>query len=170
VAPGGVGELAIRSATAFDGYRNLPEDTARVQAGGWYFSGDLGFEWEGEYYVIGRKKDLIIVAGENRYPEDIEDEVGRVPGVLPGRVVAFGLEDEARGTELVCVVAETDVPEGAARRRLAMQIVRAGMAIDVTVSRVHLAPPRWLIKSSSGKPSRSANRERVLAGELPRSF
>ncbi|WP_160309015.1 AMP-binding protein [Anaeromyxobacter sp. PSR-1] len=163
---GRVGELAIASESLFDGYRNRPEDTARVLSGRWYYSGDLGFEHEGEYYVIGRKKDLIIVAGNNLYPEDIEDEVGRVPGVLPGRVVAFGVEDAARGTEQVQVVAETELAGGPERRRLEDEIVRAAMRLDVTVARVHLVPPRWLIKSSSGKPSRSANRERIVSGAL----
>lgn len=166
--PGRVGEIAIRSETMFDGYRNAPDETERVMRDGWYFSGDVGFLHEGECYVVGRKKDLIIVAGKNLYPEDIEDAVGRVPGVVPGRVVAFGVEDEEMGTERIGVVAESDVSESTERAALVLAIRTAGMAIDVTISDVHLAPHRWLIKSSSGKPSRKANRDRVLAGELER--
>jgi acyl-CoA synthetase (AMP-forming)/AMP-acid ligase II len=162
--PGKVGEIAIRSTSLFDGYRNYPEKTAEVLRDGWYHSGDLGFLHEGECFVIGRKKDLIIVAGNNVSPEDVEDAVGRVEGVLPGRVVAFGTEDERAGTEILCVVAETATAEGPALRALRTAILRAGMAIDVTISRVYLAPPRWLIKSSSGKPARAANRTRALDG------
>ncbi len=163
---GHVGEIAIRSDTMFDGYRNAPEETARVLEGGWYFSGDLGFLDDGECFVIGRKKDLIIVAGKNLYPEDVEDVVGKVPGVIPGRVVAFGVEDASSGTERIAVVAETSVEGESGREALILEIRRAGMAIDVTISEVHLAPPRWLIKSSSGKPSRRANRERIIDGHL----
>jgi fatty-acyl-CoA synthase len=159
---GQVGEIAIRSVSLFDGYRNFAEKTAEVFRDGWYFSGDYGFQREGELYVIGRKKDIIIVAGKNIYPEDIEDTVGSVEGVLPGRVIAFGLEDEDSGTEQVCVVAESPALEDAPRKRLRLAIREACMAIDVTVARVYLAPPRWLIKSSAGKPARRANRERAV--------
>ena len=162
VPDGQIGEIVIRSVSLFTGYRNNPEATAAALKDGWYFSGDYGFRWDNEYYVIGRKKDILIVAGKNLYPEDIEDAAQTVPGVTPGRVVAFGLEDEQAGTELVCVVAETEVTGPEERKRLRLALVEAGMAIDVTISRVYLAPPRWLFKSSSGKPSRSANRQRVL--------
>ena len=164
--PDRVGEIALRSPTMFEGYRNGPEESARVLVDGWYHSGDLGFLHEGECYVIGRQKDVIIVAGNNVYPEDVEDAVSAVPGVSPGRVVAFGVEDEEAGTEVVCVIAEADVTDPEERKRLVLAIRRAGMAVDVTISRVHLAPPRWLIKSSSGKPSRKANKERIAREPL----
>jgi fatty-acyl-CoA synthase len=162
--PGGrVGEIAIRSVSLFDGYRNNPEQTEAVLKNGWYFSGDYGFVRDGEYYVIGRKKDIIIVAGKNIYPEDIEDAIGQVKDVLPGRVVAFGIEDPASGTEQICVVLETGLPVGADQNALRRRVRECGMAIDLTIARVYLASPRWLIKSSAGKPSRSANKDRALA-------
>lgn len=161
-----VGEIAIRSTSLFSGYRNNPEKTAEVLKEGWFYSGDYGFRHEGEYYVIGRKKDIIIVAGKNIYPEDIEDAIGQVKGVIPGRVVAFGVEDAELGTEQICVVAETAVAVEKDKKSLRASIVEAGMQMDVTISRVYLAPPRWLIKSSAGKPSRKANKERALALEI----
>jgi acyl-CoA synthetase (AMP-forming)/AMP-acid ligase II len=161
--PGRVGEIAITSVSLFDGYRNYPEKTAAVLQDRWYYSGDLGFLHEGECFVIGRKKDLIIVAGNNVSPEDVEDAVGQVPGVLPGRVVAFGADDERNGTESLCVVAESPLESPAEQRALRVAILQAGMAIDLTISRVYLAPPRWLIKSSAGKPARATNRQRALA-------
>ena len=88
-----IGEIAIKSVSMFDGYRNYPEKTAEVLEDGWYYSGDYGFKYKDEYYIIGRKKDIIIVAGNNIYPEDIEDAVSKVEGIIPGRVVAFGEED-----------------------------------------------------------------------------
>lgn len=168
VPTGTVGEILIRSASLFDGYRNEPVRTAEVLRDGWYASGDFGFLDDGELYVIGRKKDLIIVAGKNLYPEDIEDAVGRVEGVLAGRVVAFSVDDAEAGTERVAVVAETQAETPEDRERLTRRIVDAVWAIDVTLGEVHLVPPRWLIKSSSGKPSRKANRERILAGAADR--
>ncbi len=161
-----VGELWIQSVSLFDGYRNDADKTAKVLSGGWYRSGDYGFRRAEQVYVVGRKKDLLIVAGKNLYPEDIEDAVGAVAGAIPGRVVAFGREDEARGTEEVCVVVETPATGDEDRAALRAAVVRAAMVIDVTIGRVYLAPPRWLIKSSSGKMSRTANRERVLRGDL----
>jgi acyl-CoA synthetase (AMP-forming)/AMP-acid ligase II len=161
--PGRVGELAISSVSLFDGYRNYPEKTAEMLEEGWFFSGDFGFVEDGEYYVVGRKKDLIIVAGNNVFPEDVEDAVGAAPGVLPGRVVAFGADDERLGTELLCVIAESEAKTPAELKTVKLAILQAGMAIDVTISRVYLVPPRWLIKTSSGKPARSNNRDRALA-------
>ena len=159
---GSIGEIAISSVSLFDGYRNYPEKTAEVLIDGWFFSGDLGFAIESEYYVIGRKKDVIILAGNNVYPEDVEDALGKCPGVIPGRAVAFGTYDETIGTEVLCTVAETDAELPKEKKRLRLAILKAGMDMDVTIARVYLVPPRWLIKSSSGKLSRSANRERAL--------
>ena len=86
-------------------------------------------------------------------------------GIIPGRVVAFGVDDEASGTQQVWVVAETETTSEAGLRALRSRVVAAGMRIDVTIAEVRLVPPRWLIKSSAGKLSRGANRERVLALE-----
>jgi acyl-CoA synthetase (AMP-forming)/AMP-acid ligase II len=158
---GGVGELLIRSESIFDGYRNQPAKTAEAFVDGWYRSGDLGFILDDHVFVIGRKKDVIIVAGKNLAPEDIEDAVGGVPGVLPGRVVAFGVDKAETGTEEIHVIAETEAADLKLRRELTFAVQRAGMGVDVTIARVHLVPPRWLIKSTSGKISRSANRERL---------
>ncbi len=157
-----VGELVIHSASMFDGYRNYAEKTAEVLQDGWYSSGDYGFRHRGECYVIGRKKDLIIVAGKNIYPEDIEDAANGVFGVLPGRVVAFGVDDPELGTEQVAVVLESEHHGSPKATQVRQQVVQAGMDIGVTISEVYIVPPRWLIKSSAGKPSRGANRERVL--------
>ena len=158
-----VGEIAIRSVSLFNGYHNNPEKTDEVLKDGWYFSGDYGFLNAGEYFIIGRKKDIIIQAGKNIYPEDIEDVVGQVEGVLPGRVVAFGVEDDITGTEQICVVAESQADAEVNKKKLRLAIIQAGMEIDVTISKVYLPPPRWLIKSSSGKPARKANMDRAIA-------
>lgn len=160
---GVIGEIAIASVSMFDGYRNYPEKTAEVLQDGWYYSGDFGFLYEGECYVIGRKKDIIIVAGKNIYPEDIEDTVSKVPGVIPGRVIAFGNYDAELGTETIVVVAETALESLEDKRKLRLEILKAGVANDQNFNYIYLVPPRWLIKSSAGKPSRKANKERILS-------
>lgn len=163
-----IGEIAIRSRSMFDGYRNYPEKTAEVLCDGWYYSGDYGFANGGDYYVIGRKKDIIIVAGNNIYPEDLEDVVCKVEGVIPGRVIAFGEENRELGTEHVSVIAESGITDDERQRKLKMDVIEAAMAIDVSITNVYLVPPRWLIKSSAGKPSRKANKERILSSSETR--
>lgn len=161
IALGLVGEIVVKSVSMFDGYRNYPEKTAEVVDNGWYYTGDYGFVIDNEWFVIGRKKDIIIVAGKNIYPEDIEDVVTKVNGVIPGRVIAFGEEDESLGTEDISVIAETNFTDERERKKLRFEIIKAGMDIDVSIFNVYLVPPRWLIKSSAGKPSRKHNRERI---------
>jgi fatty-acyl-CoA synthase len=157
---GNVGELVVSSESMFDGYRNWPEKTAEALSDGWFKTGDLGFRWNGEIFVSGRKKDLIIVAGRNIYPEDLEDVASAIDGVMPGRVVACGLDDPATGTEKICVIAESEL-EVSSHTGLASAIKAAVARLDVTVTDVFVVPPRWLIKSSAGKPSRRANKERI---------
>jgi fatty-acyl-CoA synthase len=159
---GCIGEVVIKTPWMFDGYRNYPEKTAAAIRDGWYLSGDYGFRNGGNYYIVGRKKDIIISAGNNIYPEDVETAANEVPGVIPGRVVAFGEEDVEFGSERVSVVAETHLSDEKERSQLRISIMEAGMAIEVSIANVYLVPPRFLVKSSAGKPSRSANKERVL--------
>lgn len=167
IPDGFVGEVAVKSVSQFDGYRNYPEKTAEVVQDGWYFTGDYGFRYNDEYFIIGRKKDIIIVAGKNIYPEDIEDAVNNVEGVIPGRVIAFGEEDPDLGTEFVSVVAETNAQTEEEKNKIRLEILKAGMSIDIVIHKVYLVPPRWLIKSSSGKPSRKTNKERLLSKTDP---
>lgn len=157
-----VGELAISSDSMFDGYRNYPEKSLEVLVNGWLYTGDYGFKYDNEIYVIGRKKDIIIVGGKNIYPEDIEDIVGAVEGVIPGRVIAFGEFDEEIGTEQVSIVAETNIMSEEVRKKLKSKILSATMAINISVKKIYFVPPRWLIKSSAGKPSRRTNKERLV--------
>ena len=158
-----VGEIAVKSVSMFDGYRNYPEKTAEVlDNDGWYYTGDYGFMHEEELFVIGRKKDIIIVAGKNVYPEDIEDALSKVNDIIPGRVIAFGEEDATLGTEQISVIAETKLTEHEELRTLKTNIIKVGMGIDINIHSVYLVPPRWLIKSSAGKPSRKANKDRII--------
>ncbi len=159
--PGYIGELAVTSESLFEGYRNYPEKSAEVLSGGWYYTGDLGFEVDGCYFISGRQKDIIIIAGINIYPEDIEAAVGEIKGVIPGRVIAAGEYDDELGSEQVTVIAETALTDDKDIMKLKEEIVWAGMSLDISIRKVHLVPPRWLIKSSAGKPARKTNIERI---------
>lgn len=159
-----VGEIVLRSDCMLSGYYNRPDATSQAfLPGGWYRTGDLGYLADGELYVSGRMKDLIIVGGKNIYPQDIESAASQVAGVHPGRVVAFGLFDEVAGTEEVVLVAEVDTSDPVEREALAeavRQVVNRNTAI--ALRRVHLVDAGWVIKTSSGKTARAANRERYL--------
>ncbi|MCS7325470.1 MAG: AMP-binding protein, partial [Thermoflexales bacterium] len=160
---GEIGEIAIKSDCMLSEYYHRPDATAEAFHEGFYLTGDLGYVHRGEVFVTGRKKDLIIVGGKNVYPQDLEQLASEVPGVHPGRVAAFGVFNEALGTEDVVIVAETDIEDEEARAHLA-EAVREHLTrnSDVAVRVVQLVPPRWLIKTSSGKVARSANREKYL--------
>lgn len=160
-----VGEIVVQSDSMLSGYYQRPD--LQPFHDGWYLTGDRGFIADGEVYVVGRSKDLIINAGKNVYPQDIEAIVNTVPGVHAGRAVAFGVPDEREGTELIAVVAEVDEAAGgdADARKAIVQQVRAAVAqgSTVTVNYVQLVDAKWLIKTSSGKIARAANRDKWLA-------
>jgi acyl-CoA synthetase (AMP-forming)/AMP-acid ligase II len=161
-----IGEIAIQSNCMLTGYYHRPDLTEKAFQDGWYLTGDLGYLAGGELFVTGRKKDLIIVGGKNIYPQDIERLASEIDGVHPGRVVAFGVFNEASGTEDVVLVAEID-DEGnsseAAREQLATLIRQhVTQGSDVVLRFVFLVGRNWLLKTSSGKIARSANREKYL--------
>jgi fatty-acyl-CoA synthase len=158
-----VGEIAIRSNSMLEGYYRQPELSADALRDGWYHTGDMGYLADGELYVTGRKKDLIIVGGKNIYPQDIENLLNDIPGVHAGRTVAFGVVNDRLGTEDVALVAEVDSQDADAQAEIARQIrARVAQTLDVAVRYVHLVDSRWLLKTSSGKVGRAANREKFL--------
>ncbi len=162
---GHIGEIWIRSDAMLNGYYNRPDLTSQALHQGWYRSGDLGFQWERELYVTGRKKDLIIVAGENLYPQDVEEVVSRHPEIQDGRVVAFGFYNAQLGTEQIIVVAEVRQGESLQRPQALEEQLKAAVAAELGVAAraVYLKPPRWIVKSTAGKPARSTTREKLIA-------
>ncbi|MGB1285368.1 MAG: AMP-binding protein [Aggregatilineales bacterium] len=158
-----IGEFKIISDSLLTGYYKR-DDLKPLDADGWYLTGDRGYIAEGEIYVIGRSKDLIINAGKNVYPQDIEAVVNQVDGVHPGRAVAFGVHDERDGTELIGVVAEVDTDHPDEIKRIKREIRQKVVShTEVSVSYVTPVASGWLIKTSSGKIARAANRDKWLA-------
>lgn len=163
VPDGAVGEIALQSDCMLSGYYNRPDVDATAFRDGWYLTGDYGFFSGNELYVAGRKKDMIIVGGKNIYPQDLETLSYEVPGIHPGRSVAFGVFNEDLGTEDVCMVAEAETEERAEQERLA-NLIREHIAKSsaVTLRDVRVVGPKWIQKTSSGKTARAANREKFL--------
>jgi fatty-acyl-CoA synthase len=159
-----VGEIAIQSDCLFTGYYNRPDLTAEAFLDGWYRTGDLGFLSEGELYVVGRKKDLLIVGGENIYPQDIEEIVVTHPDIHDGRAIAMGIYNPEIGTEDIVVVAEVENQEMLAQTSEIEQQIRSSIvaALGIAVKMIFLKPPKWIVKSTAGKPARSTTREKLL--------
>ena len=158
-----VGEVALRSDCMLTGYYNRPDLTQTAFRDGWYMTGDYGFILDGELFVSGRKKDIIIVGGKNVYPQDLETLTYEVPGVHAGRSVAFGIFDEEQGTEEVVIIAEVDSEDAAEQQRIAdalrMHVTRNSA---IALRHVKVVGPKWILKTSSGKTARSANKEKFI--------
>jgi acyl-CoA synthetase (AMP-forming)/AMP-acid ligase II len=157
-----IGQIAVRSNCMLSAYYQRPELTAEAIRDGWYLTGDMGYLADGEVFVTGRLKDLIIVGGKNIYPQDLEAIANSVPGVYPGRAVAFGVLDERIGSESIVMVAELNGNSqypAAVERELRAQIVKE---TEVTLADVRFVNERWVIKTSSGKLARGDNRDKYL--------
>jgi len=164
------GDLQFRGPSAFKGYYRNPEATAKVKRpDGWNETGDLAYMVEGEVFITGRVKDLIIKGGRNYYPHELEAAAGSVPGVRQGCVAAFAVRDERAGTESVVVVAETKERRAETREQLIRAIAEAVVAaVGIPPDHVALTSPGAVPKTSSGKIRRSETRELFLAGALGR--
>lgn len=163
------GRLEFRGASATRGYFNNPRATAQLFRDGWLDSGDTGYLAAGEVFLTGRVKDIIIRGGRNIYPHEVEEAVGEIPGVRKGCVVVFGNPDPASGTERLVVLAEIRESGRHERQQLRETINAAVVEIlGEPADQVVLAPPRTVLKTSSGKLRRAATRalfEAGLAGE-----
>jgi acyl carrier protein/lauroyl/myristoyl acyltransferase len=147
----------------FSGYYHRPDLTARVLRDGWVSTGDLGYLAEGQLYLCDRKKDVIIIGGRNVYALDLEATAEKLLGKTCNGTVAFGVPDNALGTERPVLVAEIAQPLSAADhaefiRRIRHQIFQLH---GVALADVRLVERGWIVKTS--KVSRNANRQKYLA-------
>jgi len=161
------GRLQFRGPSATSGYLHNPEATQKLFDGDWLNSGDLAYISEGDLYVTGRTKDIIIRAGRNLYPHELEEAVGDISGIRKGRVAVFGATDANTGTERLVVLVETRVKDPAELDRLRQRINHiASELIGGPADDIVLARPNTVLKTSSGKIRRSACRELYESGLL----
>jgi len=158
-----LGEIIIQSNCMLTEYYLRSDETQKSLLDGWFKTGDLGYLANGELFISGRKKDLIIVGGKNIYPQDIEAVIAEIEGVHPGRAVAFGIFNEEKGTEDVIVIAEIEKFDSENEKLISEEIrKRVTQSTAVALRHVVLVDEKWLIKTSSGKIARSANKEKYL--------
>jgi fatty-acyl-CoA synthase len=155
-----LGEIWVRSPFTFSRYYDDAAETERAFVDGWYRTGDVGYMADGNLYVTGRKKDVMIVAGVNVYPQDVEALVSIVEGVRPGRVSSFSRFDERQQTEHITVLAESDLTGAEADSAVLAIRQRLLAGLQIANFSVHLVPPQWLVKSSSGKMAHRENRKK----------
>lgn len=164
-----VGEIIFKGPSVADGYFNDPAATRETFRNGWLHTGDLGFLDDGNLYVCGRRKDIIIVSGKNYFPSDIEWLASGLYGVRQGKAVAFCVGSGVFGdsiAEKVVICAETlpDFQELAElRRQIPAVIVKQ---LGIKIHEVILLPPGRLPKTSSGKVQRRHTRRLYLEGKL----
>jgi fatty-acyl-CoA synthase len=136
----------------------------------WVNSGDRAYRADGEIYVTGRVKDIIIKGGRNLYPHEVEELAARVEGIRKGCIVAFGLKDEASGTERLMVVAEAREANAGRRAAIIAAITeQISKGLGLPPDRVELLRPGSIPKTSSGKLRREETKQLYLLGTLSRS-
>lgn len=160
-----VGEICLRSPFMFDGYYKLPEKTGERLRDGWYHTGDMGFVLDGELYVTGRMDDMLIVNGRNYYAHEIEAIVNCMPDAIPGRNVAIGVDDALTDSTVVVLLAEcrTGVDDAAAAVEIKRMVLEA---LGLAVHSVVVLDSGEMVKTTSGKISRSKNKELYVNGTL----
>ncbi len=161
------GRIEFRGPSATAGYLNNKTATCALIHDDWLDTGDLGYLVDADLYVTGRIKDVIIRAGRNLHPAELEEAVGDLKGVRKGCVAVFASPDPAGGPERLVVMAETRAIRDDARAALRAEI--AATAVDLLGAApddVVLAPPRTVLKTSSGKIRRAASQQLYQAGKV----
>src|SRR3989338_894731 len=162
------GRLEFKGPSATAGYFRNPEQNRRMFHEDWLDSGDYAYFAAGDVYLTGRAKDIIIRAGRNIYPHELEEAVGNVPGVRKGCVAVFGSPDLVSGTERLVVMAETRETESSRREELRSRV--SALTLDILgtpADDIVLAPLHSVLKTSSGKIRRAACRELYERGAAP---
>ena len=158
-----VGEIITRGPSVTAGYFENPEATAETWKDGWLHTGDLGYVADGNLYICGRIKDLIIIRGANHYPQDIEWMVGDLDGVRRGNVVAFSVMQD--GTEELIVAAEAH--SGDADRLREEITAKVMQEFGLATRHVAIVAVGTLPKTSSGKAQRRKAKAMFEEGTLP---
>ena len=161
------GRVQFRGPSSTQGYLNNAKANERLFDGGWLNTGDLGYIAGGELFLTGREKDIIIRGGLNIHPQELETAVASLTGVRKGGVAVFPASDLRSGTERLVVLAETKLSEPGPRSELTQTITAlAATLLGAPADDVVLAPPRSVLKTSSGKIRRAACRALYEQGRL----
>jgi fatty-acyl-CoA synthase len=162
---GSVGEIQVRGPAVMRGYLNKPEITRETFQDDWLRTGDMGYMFDADLYVTGRQKELIIVRGENYYPQDVEMALQEVPDIYRNRCVAVAISDEQG--ERLSVLAETSLDQHDALAALAGR-VRATIAkrLGLASIDIHLLKRRSLQRTTSGKYQRLLMARQLRGNEL----
>ena len=164
------GRIQFRGPSATRGYYKNPSANSSLFDGDWLNTGDLGYFAAGELYLTGREKDIIVRRGANIHPAELEAAVANVRGVRKGGVAVFPATDSQSGTERLVVLAEVRATDAEERRRITEAITQLAVdQIGMPPDDVVLAPPRSLLKTSSGKIRRTTCRELYEHGALGRA-
>ena len=166
------GHIQFQGPSATSGYLRRPDRNAEMfkGAGGargdWLDSGDLGFMAGGELFITGRAKDMIVRAGRNIFPAELENAIGELEGVQRGNVAVFGAPDPDTETERLVVLAESRHRDEARQQTIKSEIT--GLSADLVGTPpddIVLVRPRSVPKTSSGKIRRQAARTLYLKGD-----
>jgi 1-acyl-sn-glycerol-3-phosphate acyltransferase len=161
------GRLEFRGPSATSGYFRNDIKTRELFHDGWLDSGDQAYVANGNVFVTGRIKDIIIRAGRHIYPQEIEEAVGAIAGIIRNGVAVFGMSDPSSGTERTVILAETMEPVGEQRGVLLGKVREAATDIlGAPPDEIVFAPPQTVPKTSSGKIRRSAARDLYESGEV----
>ena len=162
--PREIGDIELRGPAIAGRYLTVDGVVPLARHDGWFDSGDLGYlDEEGRIYVCGRTKDLIILAGNNLYPDDIERAAATVDGVRKGCVIALRVDAEREGFAVLAEVYNADVED--VRLRISRDITaRVNHQIGHAPCEVRLFPAGTLPKTSSGKLRRKSAREMLSQG------
>lgn len=162
-----IGMLQFRGPSATSGYYRNPQATSVLFQHDWLNSGDFAYIADKEIYITGRTKDMIIRAGRNIYPYELEQAIGEIQGVQKGNVAVFGSIDKEKGTEKLIVLAETRERDMAKLKRIRAEIANVSSSIvQLTPDDIVLAPLRTVLKTSSGKIRRVECRALYESGKI----
>src|SRR5262249_34727671 len=159
-----VGRIFVRGPSVMVGYFGNPAATASAVRDGWLDTGDLGFAADGELFICGRSKDLVIIRGANHQPEEFESALDGIKGVRTGCAAALGFAPAgADGEQLLILAERSRAPAINLAERIREAILNA---TGVRAHTVLILEPGTLPRTSSGKLRRSEALRRFLSGEL----
>jgi len=164
-----VGNIQFNGPSAMQGYFNNPTAAQKTDHNGFWETGDLGYMADNTLFVTGRKKDLIIKAGRNIYPEEVEEIVNQISGIQQGCVIAFGVSDPHTGTEKLVVVAETFQSHQIKREKIRAEIIKQmSTTLNIPPDVIVLVAPHSIPKTASGKLQRAECKKNYLNGKIGR--